>query len=430
MPRWAPSSAIETLIGLAATAMGRLDDVAVEHHADREPTNEGETPGAGRQSGGPAGPLAGGVATDQRQGVARSLFDQPLYILVVDDDPNLRALLRTSFEVVDLEVGEADTAASAAKAIASRHPDVVVLDVGMPGVNGLDFCRALKADPYTRDIPVVLLTGDSVSEESGHAAGADAFLRKPFSPLALLAIVERLGARERSGPPPAADTGEAKQLILYAQDFRRLLELERGQRVLLQDAYRETVVALARALESKDGATGAHSERVRRYATELTKGVDSALLEEPSLEYGFILHDIGKIGIPDSLLGKVEPLTDADRRMLEMHTVLGEQMVGDAALLRGQGARVVRSHHERWDGRGYPDRLAGDEIPLGARVFAVADTLDAMTSDRPYRAARPWNDAVTEIVNQAGWQFDPGVVEAFQDREEVLRRVYYEFNSN
>ena len=119
------------------------------------------------------------------------------------------------------------------------------------------------------------------------------------------------------------------------------------------------MVALARALESKDGATGAHSERVRRYATELATAVDGSLLEEPSLEFGFILHDIGKIAIPDAVLAKPEPLTARERRLLETHTVLGEQMVGDAALLRGQGARVVRSHHERWDGRGYPDGLGG-----------------------------------------------------------------------
>jgi response regulator RpfG family c-di-GMP phosphodiesterase len=434
VPGWARSTALGTLIwstlsGLTATGMGGLDDVAAEP-ADGEPMHEGDSTGAGRRTGKPADPQTSGVAADERHGVTRSFFDQPLYILVVDDDPNLRALLRTSFEVADIQVDEADTAASAAQKIASRHPDVVVLDIGMPGVNGLDFCRALKGDPYTRNISVVLLTGDSVSERSGRESGADAFLRKPFSPLALLAIVERLGAREHHGPPPAAETGDAKQLILYAQDFRRLLELERGQRALLQEAYRETVVALARALETKDGATGAHSERVRRYATELAKAVDASLLDEPSLEYGFILHDIGKIGIPDSLLGKVEPLTDADRRMLEMHTVLGEQMVGDAALLRGQGARVVRSHHERWDGRGYPDRLAGEEIPLGARLFSVADTLDAMTSDRPYRKAGPWEGAVAEIVDQAGWQFDPHVVDAFRDREEALRRVYYEFNTN
>jgi response regulator RpfG family c-di-GMP phosphodiesterase len=288
----------------------------------------------------------------------------------------------------------------------------------------------MKADPYMRAIPVVLLTGDSISELAGREAGADAFLRKPFSPLALLAVVERLGAKEHIGAPPSAGSNEARQLLLYAQDFRRLLELERGQRVLLNSAYRETVVALARALESKDGATGAHSERVRRYATELAGAVEPSLLDEPSIEYGFILHDVGKIGIPDTVLGKPEPLTPAERRLLETHTVLGEQMIGNAALLRGQGTRVVRSHHERWDGRGYPDNLDGDDIPLSARVFSVADTLDAMTSDRPYRKAGRWEDAVAEIVSQAGAQFDPGVVDAFREREEALRRVYYEFNTN
>jgi len=288
----------------------------------------------------------------------------------------------------------------------------------------------MKADPYLRAIPVVLLTGDSISELAGREAGADAFLRKPFSPLALLAVVERLGAKEHIGAPPSAGSNEARQLLLYAQDFRRLLELERGQRVLLNSAYRETVVALARALESKDGATGAHSERVRRYATELAGAVEPSLLEEPSIEYGFILHDVGKIGIPDTVLGKPEPLTPAERRLLETHTVLGEQMIGNAALLRGQGTRVVRSHHERWDGRGYPDQLDGDDIPISARVFSVADTLDAMTSDRPYRKAGRWEDAVAEIVSQAGAQFDPGVVDAFREREEALRRVYYEFNTN
>ena len=158
--------------------------------------------------------------------------------------------------------------------------------------------------------------------------------------------------------------------------------------------------------------------------------MEPSLLDEPSIEYGFILHDVGKIGIPDTVLGKPQPLTPAERRLLETHTVLGEQMIGNAALLRGQGTRVVRSHHERWDGRGYPDQLDGDDIPISARVFSVADTLDAMTSNRPYRKAGRWEAAVAEIVSQAGAQFDPGVVDAFREREEALRRVYYEFNTN
>ena len=355
----------------------------------------------------------------------------PLHILVVDDDPSLRALLRTSFEVADIEVEEADSAESAAARIAARHPDVMVLDVGMPRMDGITFCRGLKSDPFTRDIPIVLLTGDASTESSGRQAGADAFLRKPFSPLALLTIAERLGAApQEEAPHGNVVSATDHQLLLYAQDFRRLLELERGQRQLLQNAYRETVVALARALETKHTGTGAHSERVRRYATALTDAVDSSMLDQPGLEYGFILHDIGKIGIPDKVLTKPGPLTEAERRLIESHTILGEQMVGEAALLRGEGARVVRSHHERWDGKGYPDALSQDDIPIGARIFSIVDALDAMTSDRPYRPAGSWDDAAIEIVRRAGTQFDPELVDVFRERQEALRLIYGEFSTN
>jgi response regulator RpfG family c-di-GMP phosphodiesterase len=385
--------------------------------------------------GGVAEPTAdadeSGAETDEGSGLPFRLSGRSLHILVVDDDPSLRALLRTSFEVADIEVDEADSARSAAAKIASRHPDVIVLDVSMPGMDGITFCRGLKSDAFTRTIPVILLTGDATAESSGRDAGADAFLRKPFSPLELLTLAERLGVTPAEEVPQGApDATQDKQLLLYAQDFRRLLELERGQRTLLQNAYRETVVALARALESKDDGTGAHSERVRQYANALTQQIDPNLLDEPGLEYGFILHDIGKIGIPDHVLAKPGPLTEAERRLIQSHTVLGEQMVGEAALLRGQGARVVRSHHERWDGSGYPDRLCRDDIPLGARIFSIADALDAMTSDRPYRPAGTWEEAVAEIAASAGTQFDPDVVDIFRDREEALRRIYWEFNLN
>jgi response regulator RpfG family c-di-GMP phosphodiesterase len=359
-----------------------------------------------------------------------TVAERVLRVLVVDDDASLRELVRTSFETAEIEVEEAGSATAAAQEIARRHPDVIVLDVGMPGVDGLTFCRGLKSDPRTREIPVVLLTGDSAAEDSGRQVGASAFLRKPFSPLALLNVVERLGAASPAPTPELTPQPGDPQLLLYAQDFRNLLELERGQRRLLQNAYRETVVALAQALEAKDGGTSAHSERVRRYATELASTIDPSLLDEPSLEYGFILHDVGKIAIPDAVLGKSDPLTPGEKRLLETHPVLGEQMVGSAALLRGYGAQVVRSHHERWDGRGYPDGLIGEEIPLSARVFSLADALDAMTSNRPYRAARSWPTAVEEIVSQAGRQFDPAVVDAFREREEMLRRIYYEVSTN
>jgi response regulator RpfG family c-di-GMP phosphodiesterase len=385
---------------------------------------------AGEPKGPPSSEDEAAVQAEENPEVHR-LTGLPLHILVVDDDPNLRALLRTSFEVADIEVEEADSAETAAAKISARHPDVMVLDVGMPRMDGITFCRGLKSDPFTRDIPIVLLTGDASMESSGRQAGADAFLRKPFSPLALLTIAERLGASpQEEVPGNDIATASDHQLLLYAQDFRRLLELERGQRQLLQNAYRETVVALARALESKNTATGAHSERVRRYATALTEAVDSSLLDQPGLEYGFILHDIGKIGIPDDVLMKPGPLTEAERRLIESHTVLGEQMVGEAALLRGDGARVVRSHHERWDGAGYPDQLSRDDIPIGARIFTIADALDAMTSDRPYRPAGSWDEAAREIVRRAGTQFDPELVDVFREREEALRLIYGEFSTN
>jgi HD-GYP domain-containing protein (c-di-GMP phosphodiesterase class II) len=141
------------------------------------------------------------------------------------------------------------------------------------------------------------------------------------------------------------------------------------------------------------------------------------------------LHDIGKIGIPDHILQKRGPLTPSERSLLETHTILGEQMLSGVPLLSGSGLRIVRSHHERWDGNGYPDRLAADAIPLGARVFAVADTLDAMTSDRPYRKPVAWDDAVAEIAGESARQFDPDVVEAFKRQEASLRRVYYELST-
>ena len=260
--------------------------------------------------------------------------------MFVDDDAGLAALRRTTFEVVDLDVGEAEDAA-----------------------DGL-LCGRSRA------------TAGDVSEE---------------------------------------------QVLLYVRDLRHLLEIERGQRVLLAKAYQETVGALASALESKDTGTRAHSQRVQRYAVELARAVEPELVGNKSAEYGFLLHDVGKIGIPDGILRKPGALTESERRLMQTHTVLGEQMLGGVAFLQGEGLRVVRHHHERWDGAGYPDRLGREDIPLGARIFAVADTLDAITSDRPYRSARSWEDATAEIVAEAGQQFDPGVVEAFRERERELR---------
>lgn len=346
-------------------------------------------------------------------------------ILLVDDEPALRELLRVTLESIDVTVDEAGSAPEAEAKIARRRPDVIVLDLRMPGMSGAELCERLQQDERTDEIPIILLTAADAEEvRRAQRAGASMVLRKPFSPLELLAIVERFTGRTPVPTKPRRQRQGEEEVILYARDLGHLLEIERAQRRLLKDSYLETVSALATALESKDGGTRAHSARVQRYATELLKAMlPDAMAEDGSFEYGFLLHDIGKIGIPDAVLQKPGALTRAERRLMQTHTVLGEQMLNGVAVIRGEGLCVVRSHHERWDGSGYPDRLAREEIPLGARVFAVADALDAMTSHRPYRRAQAWRAAAAEIVAQRGKQFDPDVVDAFREREAKLVEV-------
>jgi ribonuclease P protein subunit RPR2 len=263
------------------------------------------------------------------------------------------------------------------------------------------------------------------------AAGADALLLKPFRPLELLGVVERLAGTGVGAPVRRTGTiggrSDDEQLVLYARDLRHLVELERAQRALLESAYKETVSALASALGTKDTGTRLHSQRVQRYALELAHAIDPDYAGDPSLEYGFLLHDIGKIGVPDQILLKPTELTEAEWRVMRAHTVLGAQMIAGVAFLQDAGVQVVRSHHERWDGAGYPDGLAGEEIPLGARIFAVADAVDAITNHRPYRAARGWGDCRREIAAQSGKQFDPMVVDAFREREFALHEIRREF---
>lgn len=346
-------------------------------------------------------------------------------ILLVDDEPALRELLRATLESAEITVDEAASAAEAEALLRRRLPDVIVLDLRMPGMSGAELARKLQASKRTQAIPIVLLTGaDDEEARRAQRAGAAALVRKPFSPLELLSIIERLSGRTPVPTKPRKPKHGEEEVLLYARDLRHLLEIERTQRRLLQESYLETVTALATALESKDGGTRAHSQRVERYAVELLEAIAPGAAEtDASFEYGFLLHDIGKIGIPDAVLLKPGPLTRAERKRMQTHTVIGEQMLAGVAVLQGEGLRIVRSHHEQWDGTGYPDGLVRDEIPLGARVFAVADALDAMTSNRPYRRALPWRTARDEIVAQAGGQFDPDVVDAFRQSEKALVEV-------
>jgi cyclic di-GMP phosphodiesterase len=343
-------------------------------------------------------------------------------ILLVDDDPGLRLLLRTTLGLDDFVIEEAASAEDAAQIARFWAPTVVILDVVLPGMDGLTFCKELKRNPRYGLPFVVLLTGQEKTRAQVDAAGPDAVLRKPFSPIELIGLLDRLDAPQPV-PFESVETTEAEQLLVYARDLSSLLAIERSQRRLLQQSYRQTAIALADALEAKDPVTGLHAIRVQRYATELASGIHPQLLDDPSVEYGFLLHDVGKMGIPDAVLRKQGPLNDAERKLMQQHTLVGEAILGNVTLLSGQGLQVVRSHHERWDGSGYPDGLAGTEIPLAARIFALVDAMDAMTTERPYRRAQTWETASYEILAQAGLQFDPRVVAAFAQREGRMRKI-------
>jgi ribonuclease P protein subunit RPR2 len=217
---------------------------------------------------------------------------------------------------------------------------------------------------------------------------------------------EALGAREREAAL------KERQLERYAADLRETFKRERARAQELRRSYTATVSALSNAVEARDAYTGAHAERVSAYGIEISHAVGLPAQDMPGLEFGFLLHDIGKVAIPDAILYKPEALTVEERALMEQHPLIGAEIVGRVEFLAG-AVEVVRSHHERWDGRGYPDGLAQEEIPLPARVFAVADVLDALTTNRPYRPASSFAVAREMITAESGTQFDPLVVDAF-----------------
>jgi ribonuclease P protein subunit RPR2 len=229
-------------------------------------------------------------------------------------------------------------------------------------------------------------------------------------------IANAPGAHPSSDPElPALQA----QLVVFAREIASLYQAERARTRELEEAmggiremYVSTMTSLAHVVEAKDPTTRGHLDRTHRYGLILAERIDPELAARPEVGYGFFLHDVGKVGVPEGVLRKPGPLDDAEWALMREHPAIGAQIVAPIRFLAG-AVEIVRSHHERWDGAGYPRGLRGDEIPLAARVFAIADSFDAMTSDRPYRAAMPLERALREIREGAGSQFDPMVARAF-----------------
>ena len=203
-----------------------------------------------------------------------------------------------------------------------------------------------------------------------------------------------------------------RQLERYAADLRESYRRERARAQELRRSYKATVRALSNAVEARDAYTGKHAERVAAYGLAIARASGMDVADEPQLEFGFLLHDIGKVAVPDAVLFKPEALSAEEFALIANHPLVGSEILRHVEFLE-EATQIVRHHHERWDGTGYPDGLEGDQIPLAARVFAVADALDALTTDRPYRQAVSWEPARQEIRRGAGTQFDPAMVEAY-----------------
>lgn len=299
-------------------------------------------------------------------------------ILVVDDEPDTVDMLQACLETEGYQVMTAYWGEEALEKVFTWRPDVVLLDILMPDLSGLEVCRYLKTDPRTQFVPVVLITASQEKRYrfAGVQAGADDFLTKPLDHVELLARVRSL------------------------LQIRRLTErLEHAESV---------VFALAAAVEAQDPYTEKHLQRMASLSERLARaaGLDSE--QVVAIRYGSILHDVGKMGINEAILRKPGPLTEEERARVRDHPIIGAQIVQSMHLAQ-QIAPIVRGHHERWDGQGYPDGLKGEEIPLGARIVALVDAYDAMTTDRPYRAALSPELIRAELEYNAGKQFDPNL---------------------
>ncbi|MBI2525706.1 MAG: response regulator [Candidatus Rokubacteria bacterium] len=320
-------------------------------------------------------------------------------VLIVDDDRHIRTVLQEVFRASGYTCQLATNGEEALATFEAERPPLTVTDVNMPVMGGLELLKQARA--MEPDAAVLMLTGvadvETAVESLKH--GAYDFILKPVDVDKLMVAAER--ALER------------RHLLIERRDYQALLERRVGEATRdLEDTYRSTLEALGSAIDTRDLGTQAHSRRVRGYTLTIARALGVPEDELADLEHGVLLHDIGKIGIPDAILLKPGPLTPAEWQVMRSHPEVGRQLVEQIPFLRG-ALPVVYHHHERWDGRGYPLGLKGEEIPRGARIFAVADALDAMTFDRPYSRAIPLEAARAEIQRSAGTQFDPAVVATF-----------------
>ncbi len=360
-------------------------------------------------------------------------------VLVIDDIPEnltlMYQLLKDDYKVKGANSGERGlTLAKTAK------PDLILLDIMMPEIDGYQVCQRLKSNPVTSDIPIIFLTAraERVDEQKGLKLGAVDYITKPINP-----EIVKSRVKTHVSLKMASDTLKGKNQVLEQEVERRTAEALRQKEEChaIQDIAFYAMISLA---ETRDNETGNHIRRTQAYIKRLAEQLRQNTRYASELSDGFIdllyksapLHDIGKIGIPDIILLKEGPLTDDEFQVMKTHTTLGYEAIKKAEKVSEQPMKfltvakeIAYSHHERWDGKGYPLGLVGEQIPLSARLMAVADVYDALISKRVYKAAFTHLDAVQLILSGKGTQFDPAVIDAFAEIADELYTIAQEYSN-
>jgi putative two-component system response regulator len=306
----------------------------------------------------------------------------PAQILVVDDDPAIVQILSRLLVREGYIVTTARNGLEALRKVQEQQPDLILLDVMMPEMDGFTVCQRLKDDERTALIPITMLTGrdDHDNHRRGIEAGADDFLAKPFDHTILRARIR------------------SQLRIKHLTD-----QLEHTERVIF---------TLALVVEEKDEYTEGHLRRLQWYSGELAAAAGLDELQIRAIRYGGLLHDIGKIGVSETILRKPGALTPDEMEQMRQHPIIGARLISELRFAKNV-APIVRGHHERWDGKGYPDGLVSEDIPIGARIISIVDAYDAMTTDRPYRTALSHQEAISRLCAGAGTQFDPHLLDIF-----------------
>lgn len=327
-------------------------------------------------------------------------------VLIVDDEAAARKLLTIVLCGPSFQCVTANSVEEALQVLRKSHFEAVISDLRMPGPGGLELLSEVRR--LYPHLAFLVTTGVDDTEVGVRAmrGGADDYLVKPFDSTAVVTSLERALHKRKL----------QLELEQYHQRLEEMVAERTAQlssaKLQLENTYEETLRALGTAIDLRDNETAGHSLRVCRYSLVLARKMGWSDRALGSLARGAFLHDIGKLGVPDGILLKPGPLTPEERMLMQQHAQIGFGIIKDIAFL-ADAAEIVLAHHERFDGHGYPRGLKGNEIPLGARIFSAADTLDAITSDRPYRAAASFAFAGETIRHLSGSQLDPGVVAAF-----------------